>query len=72
MKTTEIQKKICKVVKLQSEFWTESNDLESPTHLCDIDECVGSLSLDDIITDDQSRELGDLLKSIYFFIRNIK
>lgn len=72
MKATDRQKDIIKVVELQAQFWNDSNDLDSPTHLCDIDEMVNNLSFDNILSDEDSKELGEILQNLYFFIRNHK
>lgn len=72
MKATDRQKDIIKVAELQAQFWNDSNDLDSPTHLCDIDEMVSNLSFDNILSDEDSKELSEILQNLYFFIRNHK
>lgn len=36
MKPTQLQKKICELVKSQASFWINTNDIDSPTHYCDM------------------------------------
>jgi hypothetical protein len=67
MEPTDKQKKLIKVVKMQAEFWESTNDITSPTHLCDIDETI-NLELD--LSEEDTNKFSELLQGLYFFIRN--
>ena len=68
MKANRIQQEICDVIRSQASFWKDSNDISSPTHLCDIDEELFSQLLDDVSDDDRYR-LGRMLEKLYWFVR---
>lgn len=68
MKPNEQQKKICGLIKSQASFWMNSNDIDSPTHLCDIDEEVANLELDE----EMESELSFALKELYFIVKVMK
>lgn len=65
MKPNKQQKEICEMIKSQASFWMSSNDIDSPTHLCDIDEEVGKLELDE----DMESELSFALKELYYIVK---
>lgn len=68
MKANKIQQYLCDVIHSQQNFWKHSNDITSPTHLCDIEEeCF--TQLDDLISDDDREELVEKLQDLYWFIR---
>ena len=68
MKANKIQQYICDVVRSQQSFWKYSNDITSPTHLCDIEEeCFAQL--DNLISDDDRVKLVEKLQDLYWFIR---
>lgn len=66
MKTTDKQKELIKLIKDQCEFWEKSNDISSPTHLSDIDECVDNTECFDSELDKQL--FKDWLVSLYYII----
>lgn len=39
MKPTKTQKIVIDAVINQLKFWRDTNDINSPTHYCDMDEC---------------------------------
>lgn len=51
--------------KVAGSFWMNSNDIDSPTHLCDIDEEVAKLELDE----DMESELSFALKELYYIVK---
>ena len=65
MKANKQQKEICELIKSQASFWINSNDIDSPTHLCDIDEEVDSLELDE----DMACELKHALRELYLIAK---
>ena len=65
MKPNKQQKEICELIKSQASFWINSNDIDSPTHLCDIDEEVAKLELDE----DMESELSFALKELYRIVK---
>ena len=68
MKSNKQQKEICELIKSQASFWMNSNDIDSPTHLCDIDEEVAKLELDE----DMESELSFALKELYYIVKVMK
>lgn len=68
MKPSKQQKEICEMIKSQASFWMSSNDIDSPTHLCDIDEEVARLELNE----DMESELSFALKELYYIVKGIK
>lgn len=62
MKPNKLQKDVCELIKRQAQFWINTNDINSPTHFCDIDEEVlGMDDLDDVLAEDISYLLKELL-----------
>lgn len=53
------------MIKSQASFWMNSNDIDSPTHLCDIDEEVSKLELDE----EMESELSFALKELYRIVK---
>jgi len=68
MKPNEQQKKICGLIKSQASFWMNTNDIDSPTHLCDIDEEVANLELEE----EMESELSFALKELYLIVKVMK
>lgn len=68
MKPNKKQRRICDVMRSQTEFWLNTNDISSPTHIVDIEEeCYAVLS--DILKDEEYSEVENMLKKLYWFIR---
>ena len=68
MKANKIQQYLCDIIHSQQDFWKHSNDITSPTHLCDIEEeCFTQLC--NLISDDDREELVEKLQDLYWFIR---
>ena len=65
MKPNKQQKAICELIKSQVSYWMSSNDIDSPTHLCDIDEEVATLELEE----DMKIELSFVLKELYRIVK---
>lgn len=64
MKPNKQQKEICELIKSQASFWMSSNDIDSPTHLCDIDEEVDKLDLEEDIASELSFALTQLYQTV--------
>lgn len=60
MKPNKQQKEICELIKSQVSYWMSSNDIDSPTHFCDIDEEVSKMEL----KEDMKIELSFVLKEL--------
>lgn len=45
-----------------------SNDIDSPTHVCDIDEEVSNLELDE----EMESELSFALKELYYIVKGMR
>lgn len=73
METNRIQKHICNFILDQVTWWRDSNDIDSPTHTCDL-EC----RIDDIVEDegwldeDTAHSLEEHLRGLLSEIRNMK
>jgi hypothetical protein len=67
MKPTELQRKICEVIKIQANYWINTNDIHSPTHYNDIEEDVNDI---DDLSDDAKEILIQCLENLYHFIKN--
>lgn len=65
----QLIKEICELVKRQSNFWVNTNDLKSPTHLNDIEEDVNSI---DGLAETDAEELVELVSNLYWFVRKFK
>lgn len=68
MKPNRLQKEICDVIKCEASFWQNTNDITSPTHLCNIGEEINLLSIFSI-SEELSSELKSLLENLYWLIR---
>ena len=65
----QLIKEICDLVKRQANFWVNTNDLKSPTHLNDIEEDVNSI---DGLSPTDAEELVELVSNLYWFVRKFK
>lgn len=69
MKPTEKQKKIINFLIDQLKCWRDSNDIDSPTHNSDMEDCFEELE-DDISPTDIS-EFRRLVVNIFLFIKDL-
>ena len=67
MKANNLQIAICKLIKEQADFWMSSNDITSPTHLCDIDETI-TAELDDMVSDEEKEAISQELCNLYVMV----
>lgn len=72
MKPTEKQKIVAKLIQNQGEFWGRTNDINSPTHHCDIDEYINIVVFDEIITEKEAAVLETKLNDLLLFIKKLE
>lgn len=65
MKPTTKQKKLCEIIIEQAKFWQSTNDIHSPTHLCDIEETVCNT---DELPDSDKEILIKAITDMYFTV----
>ena len=66
MRPTNLQKKLCELIKSQASFWLNTNDINSPTHYTDIDtelDCIEELS------EDAKEEFNSALRKLYHLVK---
>lgn len=71
MKPTITQIKIAKVVEECSSFWQSTNDINSPTHICDIEETVNRDLLEDLAKEERIVIINKITE-LYKFIKQFK
>ncbi len=71
MKPTIKQKEVIDAVLNVVKFFKSTNDINSPTHICDIDEVISMEELEENITKEEGDVLTIALSNIYNVIRNI-
>lgn len=69
MKSNDKQKEICDLIIEQANFWKNSNDINSPTHGCDITESVYNIEW---IEQEDADEITNLLYDLYKKIKHLK
>ena len=72
MKANAKQIAVAKMIASQVHFWETTNDINSPTHRCDLDESIQTLIIDDIINEEDGEIILEGLEGIYDILRNIK
>jgi hypothetical protein len=70
MKPTKTQKAVIDAVIDQLQFWKGTNDIDSPTHYCDMDESYQS-ALDDCLSQDEIEELKSETCNLFQLIKNL-
>lgn len=70
MKPSEKQTKVIEFLEQQLKFWKHTNDIGSPTHICDISEF--SSNMDNILSEDEIKDLDSLTTDLYFSITEIE
>lgn len=71
MKPTEKQKKACDAIIQEISWWRDSNDIDSPTHYSDMEDCLRA-DLDDIISEEEICDIEDCLRTIFGIIKRNK
>lgn len=72
MKPTPRQKLLIEEISNQAHFWMNTNDIDSPTHYCDIDEECLKLEDDASLTREEIEKFGNLLGDLLDFIKHRK
>lgn len=67
MKATEKHRELCELVKNQANFWASTNDIDSPTHLIDIDDTVSQI---EFLEENKQEVLKNDLRNLYYTIRS--
>lgn len=70
MKPSEKQIKVIEFLEQQLKFWKHTNDIGSPTHIGDISEF--SSNIDDILSEDEIKDLDILTTELYLSITEIE
>lgn len=70
MKPTKTQKAVIDAVIDQLNFWRSTNDINSPTHYCDMDESYQS-ALEDCLSEKEIEELKSETCNLFQFIKNL-
>lgn len=72
MKPTEKQIKVIDTILSIIKTWKDTNDIDSPTHFCDMHEFMyADLESEDIVTQDESEKIEDKLSDLLIQIRHI-
>ena len=66
MKSTDKQKELCEFIRSQASFWTNTNDIDSPTHISDIEEEINNIEW---LSEYSKIGLMHLMEELYFFIK---
>ena len=70
MKVTDIQKDVCNAIIRQASFWRDSNDINSPTHYVDLEECFLA-DLDDKLSEKELQEFINEITNIFQLVKNL-
>jgi hypothetical protein len=63
----EKQKRIIEFIRNRIDAWENTNDISSPTHICEIEAL--EIGLTDVLREIELLELDDIIQEMYFFIR---
>lgn len=73
MKTNRVQQHICDFIIEQIQWWRDSNDIDSPTHLSDLESRLDDIVEDEgWITESQARSFDAWMTNLLVEIRQIK
>lgn len=73
MKANKNQVKIIDTIISQLEYWKDSNDIESPTHISDLEAVIESMVEDDeILSYKQSDSISTSMRNVLNIIRKVK
>ena len=70
MKPSDKQIKIIEFLEQQLQFWKHTNDIGSPSHCGDISECASNM--DNILSEDEIKDLDSLTTDLYLSITEIE
>ena len=72
MKATPTQKILIQEVENQTHYWTNSNDLDSPTHYSNIETEILKLEFDASLSRDECKKFEEILSDLLDFIKSKK
>lgn len=72
MKPNKKQIKVCEIIESQGNFWGATNDINSPTHWCDIEEVLGNSVLFEELEQAEATELETRLEELFTFVKSLK
>lgn len=70
MKPTTKQLKVIEFLEQQLNFWKNTNDIGSPTHIGDISEF--SRNMDDVFSEDEIKDIDILTTELYINLTEIE
>ena len=68
MRPSERQKAICDAIIREVQWWRDSNDINSPTHYSDLEDCLRA-DLDNVVNDGDRYIIQQKLKQIFEVIK---
>ena len=68
MKVTDTQKDVCNVLIRTICWWRDSNDITSPTHLSDIEDCLRA-DFKGQLSEHETEILIEKISGLYLFIK---
>lgn len=71
MKINHKQLEVLNLISDQVEFWKSTKDINSPTHLCDIDETLNLFRDEYDLSDSDIDNLSKSLKSLYLAVKKL-
>lgn len=71
MKPTDKQRKICDAIIREISWWRDSNDINSPTHYADLEDCL-TANLDDLIGESERYMMQQKLTRIFEIVKRNK
>lgn len=71
MKPTEKQMAICNAIITHIYWWRDTNDIDSPTHYTDMEDCLRA-DLDNVVNDGDRYIIQQKLKQIFEVIKRNK
>lgn len=72
MKINSKQKRVCDFIIGQVQWWSDSNDIDSPSHMCELDNRLDDLENEGVINDNQANGLNAWLTNLLVEIRRLK
>lgn len=72
MKPTPGQIKLAQYIESQASWWQTTNDIRSPTHYCDISNDLADLVFEEVITEEEAKEIEKTMEVLYELIKAIK
>lgn len=70
MKATDIQKDVCNSLIRTICWWRDSNDITSPTHLVDVEECLRA-DFESELSEHEIEVIIEKMEDLYWFVRHL-